>query len=166
MIFPLSCLRNGRNSGLVRQACQQPRENYSILRYRVPSTASQGSFQQVRAIDNLNTDPVESSCVCGVAIDAPIHPQCFRLSRLLAIGASSSPPNKLVVAIESRAIQTHISVAQQSQKAMASSPISNFVWRAVIAQAIRASLLVRAQATTFEFRRLNNERTHSANAPC
>ena len=44
-------------------------------------------------------------------------------------------------------------------------PASYCVWCAAIAQAIRASLLAKAQATTLEWRRLSNERTQSAKAP-
>jgi hypothetical protein len=54
----------------------------------------------------------------------------------------------------------------QFQTVMASGPASNSVWWAVIAQAIQANLLAKAQATTVECRRLSNVRTHSANALC
>lgn len=41
----------------------------------------------------------------------------------------------------------------------------NVVWRATIAQAVRASLLASAHATTFECRRVSIVRTHSAKRP-
>ena len=50
----------------------------------------------------------------------------------------------------------------QNHAFKASGPASYCVWCAAIAQAIRASLLAKAQATTLEWRRLSNERTQSA----
>jgi hypothetical protein len=52
-----------------------------------------------------------------------------------------------------------------AQLAIGSAPALNVVWRVARAQAVRASLLANAQATTLECRRASMARTHSARRP-
>lgn len=95
----------------------------------------------------------------------------LKARRLLKpIFMSGSSPGRLAVHVIcctaiAKPEGTSVLLQQQGQALMVLDPASNSVWLAAIAQAIRASLLAKAQATTLEWRLHSNERTQSARAP-